>query len=184
MNNKLIALFISCLFALSIVHAQTYYEQATEGTGTGSHSYYTEEDARFPDWYDVSEAELSYCATYGPPAGSFNDYGSVADQGPYVAKDTLTVQAYKTTYTETTFLYELAWYVHPFTEDLVYTVYLHEQSGNPEVRHDGYATAMDGETGYQAFESEVEYVSAQLVLENGLTMEVPVVEKTPFARYN
>jgi hypothetical protein len=177
--STIFTLLLVFLLAVTIVYAETYYERAQEGTGEASHSYYTDEDARFPDWYDVSAAEWEFCSLYGGPIGVLSDYQTeITGDDAEIARLTFTLQAFVSPGV-TMNIYELAWYVHPFEEGLGYTVYAVEEGGSMEEIFPGYAEAIGGSAGYEAFESDTVYTSALLVLEEQATsLEIPFVEKT------
>ncbi len=176
-----VALVLLFAISVSVVSAETYYEQAMSGTGDGSYSYYTDDDPRFPDWFEVSDAELQLCSRYGGTLASQTGYQAADDMGldTEVARLTFTIQAEKTTGEDLT-LYEIAWYVHPLSEDKKYTVYLIEKEGHKNEIHVGFAEAIGGDADYQAFESDTDYEYARLVLEGETTsLTVPIVEKNP-----
>jgi len=146
-------------------------------SGEAGYSPYVDEDPRFPDWYDVSDEERNFCSTYSgayEAQSYYEDSGLSAEEYP-VSKLTMTLQGQRTVQYDN-FLYEIAWYVHPLAEDITYTIKL--IGDDNEELYTGYATALDGEAGYEAFESEVEYESVQLILESGETpLEVEIIEK-------
>lgn len=183
MNKRFLLFSIFMLLFIvfsTIIHAQYWTEEME--SGEGSYSSYTDEDPRFPDWYEVSDAELTFCSTTGPTAevqSYYSEVGVSAAEYP-VSKLTMTLQGEKTTAPDKT-LYEIAWYVHPLAEDITYTIELVDEEGNEEELDTGFATALAGDADYKAFEEEAGepvYVSVQLVLENGsIPLSVPIVEK-------
>jgi hypothetical protein len=154
-------------------------------SGEGSSSPDTDEDPRFPDWYEVSDAERTYCSTTGPTAEVESYYsvsGISAAEYP-VSNLTMTLQGEKTEAPDKT-LYEIAWYVHPLAEDIKYTIELIDEEGDEEELDTGFATAVAGDADYKAFEvatGEPVYESVQIVHEDGtilLTVTIVSVEGT------
>lgn len=184
MSKRFTTFLISILLVLAfsnIIYAQ-YWTESME-SGEGSYSYYTDEDPRFPDWYEVSDAERTFCSTTGPTAEVESYYsvsGISAAEFP-VSKLTMTLQGEKTEAPDKT-LYEIAWYVHPLAEDITYTIELIDEDGDEEELDTGFATALEGDADYKAFEVEVGepvYESVQIVLEDGsIPLTVSIVEKT------
>ncbi len=184
MDKRFTIFIISMLLFVAfstIIYAQ-YWREEME-SGEGSYSSYTDEDPRFPDWYEVSDAEREYCANAGASA-DVNSYYSTSfisrEEFP-VSTLTMTIQGEKTISPDKT-LYEIAWYVHPLAEDITYTIELVDDDGNEEELDTGSATAQSGDADYKAFEvaaGEPMYESVQIVLENGsIPLTVPIIEKT------
>ncbi len=175
-------LFVFCailFIAFSTIIPAQYWKEEME-SGEGSSSPYTDEDPRFPDWYEVSDAERTFCSTTGPTAEVESYYsvsGISAAEFP-VSKLTMTLQGEKTINPDKT-LYEIAWYVHPLAEDIKYAIELVDEEGNEEELDTGFATALEGDADYKAFEVEAGepvYESVRLVHEDGTTLlTVPIV---------
>lgn len=170
-------LFITLfLLLMSIAYSQYYQDYIDESI---SDSPYVGDEVRIPDWYDVSDEEVTFCQTYAGTATTddiYSTYG-VAGVAPGVSKLTLTAQGeYTTEYDKR--LYEFGWYVQPLVEDTTYTIQLVDEDGDSEELYTGSATALDGDAGYETVESEIIYESLQIIMEDGsLGLEVPIVEK-------
>lgn len=183
MNKRflLFSIVIILFIAFAPIIPAQYWTEEME-SGEGSDSSYTDEDPRFPDWYEVSDAELTFCSTTGPTAevqSYYSTSGLSAAEYP-VSKLTMTLQGEKTTAPDKT-LYEIAWYVHPLAEDITYTIELVDEEGNEEELDTGFAIALEGDADYKAFEvaaGEPVYTSVQIVLEDGsVPLTVPIAEK-------
>lgn len=184
MKNKrtffLILIGLLILFS-TIAYAQYYQDYTDESI---SDSPYVGDEVRIPDWYDVSDEELQFCQSYAGTATTEDYYGTfetarIAAQP--VSKFTVTAQGeYTTLYDKR--LYEFGWYVHPAEEDETYAVVLVDIEGNTEELTISSATALDGDAGYETLESEVEFISLQIVIvhetgEKEVVLQVPIVEK-------
>lgn len=184
MKSKSAAFFLFItlfLLLMSIAYSQYYQDYTDESI---SDSYYVGDEVRIPDWYDVSDEELQFCQSYAGTATTDDYYGTFETAGiaaQPVSKLTLTAQGeYTTEYDKR--LYEFGWYVHPAEEDETYAVVLVDIEGNTEELTIGSATALDGDAGYETLESEVEFLSLQIVIvhetgEKEVVLQVPIVEK-------
>ena len=176
MKHKSLIIIVPFLLLATIVTAQ-YWEDYYDESGEASHSQYTDEDPRFPDWYDVSDGELTFCSQYGGYTEDQSYYQSTQQGTEQVIGLTMTAQGYRTTQYES-YLYEVAWYVHPFNEDLTYTISVVDESDNDEELFTGFAPSIDGDAGYEAFESTTDYEYVRVEIEGKTeTLEVPFVEK-------
>lgn len=172
----LILIGLLILFS-TIAYAQYYQDYTDESI---SDSYYTGDEVRIPDWYDVSDEELQFCQSYAGTATTDDYYGTfeaAAIEAQPVSKLTLTVQGeYTAEYDKR--LYEFGWYVHPLIEDTTYTIRLVDEDGDTEDLHTYPATALDGDAGYETMESDVIYTDVQIIMEDGsVGLSVPIVEK-------
>jgi hypothetical protein len=176
MKSK-IALFCLVIILLSgIAYSQYYLEYETDGSGSSYYEEYSGNGSVVVEWYDVSDAEIEFCKNYGGEASGEDVYTSTG-YTQAVSKLTITLQGQYTTLYDKQ-LYEIAWYVHPLSEDITYTVYLIEEDGDTEEFYTGYSTALDGDAGYDTEETDVIYTHARIVMEDGTTaLEVPIVEK-------
>ncbi len=175
-----IALFCIVLILLSgVVYSQYYLDYESDGSGSSYYNDYSGENSTIADWYVVSDAEIEFCKNYGGTIEGQDVYGSAGYTQP-VSTLTLTLQGQYTTQYDTT-LYEIAWYVHPLAEDITYTVYLVTEDGDTEEVYTGYATALDGDAGYETEESTEIYTHLKIVMEDGTTaLTVPIVEKNTY----
>lgn len=171
-------LFITLILLFSSIAYAQYYQDYTDEDI--SDSYYTGDEVRIPDWYDVSDEELTFCQSYAGTATTEDYYGTfeaagIAEQP--VSKLTLTVQGeYTTEYDK--LLYEFGWYVHPLVEDTTYTIRLVDEDEDTEDLYTGSATALDGDAGYETVESDIIYTDVQIIMEDGsVGLSVPIVEK-------
>src|SRR3989338_2834592 len=178
MKAKALLIFMSLLLILfsSIAYSQYYQDYSDEDT---SDSYYVGDELIIPDWYEVSEEEVTFCQNYAGQETGFEGY-ETADGGSTqsVSKLTLSLQGESTAQYETT-LYEIAWYVHPLSDDIVYTIYLVDEEGDDEEFYTGSATAIDGSAGYETLDSDVVYTEVRIVMEDGSeALRVAIVEKS------
>ena len=127
----------------------------------------------------MSEEEVTFWQNYAGQETGFEGY-ETADGGSTqsVSKLTLSLQGESTAQYETT-LYEIAWYVHPLSDDIVYTIYLVDEEGDDEEFYTGSATAIDGSAGYETLDSDVVYTEVRIVMEDGSeALRVAIVEKS------
>lgn len=175
-----IILFIILFFILSDNASSQYYKEYEQDylDGDTSDSYYVGDEAKIIDWYEVSDEEIEFCQGYAGTEEAESYYGALAAGFTEpVSKLTLTAQGeYSTLYDKR--LYEFGWYVHPAEEDIVYVINLIDEEGDREELFTGYATAIDGDAGYEAIESDSIYEYVEIVLEDGTSaLQVPIVEK-------
>ncbi len=182
MKAKALFIVAFCLvFVLfsSIVYSQYYLDYTDQDT---SDSYYVGGNVTIPDWYEVSDEEVTFCQNYaGKELGE--DFYETAEGGYAlpVSKLTIALQGEYTTLYETT-LYEIAWYVHPLSEDTTFTIYLVDEDDDMEELTTVFATALDGSAGYEALELEELYTGLVIVnKEDGSeALRVPIIEKTQY----
>ncbi len=175
-------LFCIILIILSsIAYSQYYHDYESSDTGSSYYDDYSGEGALVIGWYDVSQEEIEFCKDYGGSLEGYDIYGgSGAGYTQPVSNLTLTLQGQYTTLYDKT-LYEIAWYVHPLSEDTSYKVYAVTEDNDNEEIHAGYATALDGEAGYESLETDTVYNTLKIVMEDGTTaLSVPFVEKTQY----
>ncbi len=179
MKAKALFIMITLLLVLfsSIAYSQ-YYQDYTDGDT--SDSYYVGDELIIPDWYEVSEEEVTFCHNYAGQETGFEGYQTadgVSTQS--VSNLTISLQGESTAQYETT-LYEVAWYVHPLAENTTYTIYFVDEEGEQEEIITVDATALDGSAGYEALELEEVYTELVIINpEDGSeALRVPIVEKS------
>src|SRR3989338_5722702 len=131
MKAKALLIFMSLLLILFSSIAYSQYYQNYDDSDT-SDSYYVGDPTEGIDWYEVSEEEVTFCQNYAGQETGITTYTEAGGwTGQPVSELTLSLQGESTAQYETT-LYEIAWYVHPLDEDIVYTIYLVDEEGDDE----------------------------------------------------
>lgn len=177
-KKHLLAVMILLLTLFSTIATAQYYLDYSDSET--ANSYYTAgEEVTIPQWYEVSEEEILFCQQYAGTTTPESIYTTDASAQAFqpVSKLTLSLQGYYTTQYENT-LYEIAWYVHPLSEDLTYTIVVTKEDGTTEEFTTLFATVVDGSAGYEAFESTEQYTEISIILEDGSNaLTVPFIEK-------
>ena len=131
-------------------------------------------DPRVDNWYQVSDWELDVCSKWGgtgrAQSGTTNQEGETR-----LSQLEVTLQGFKMQ-VEDEILYEIAWYLKPFSGEEEYTVTL---VGKDRLEvYSGSASSTAGSNGYDAryVDANVSYDTVELKYDSG-KLEVPIVEK-------
>ena len=174
---KWLCLILAILLVVVLVAADEHEENEDggyEGYGPMVH-----------DWYLVSDQEIKFCNSWGGHDVPSSSESVNEANLPQVVKTTMTLQGLVSDVGETS-LYEVAWYLHPLSGDVAYTVFVKNEAGqkieidqasNGIIPSRGNANAIDADAYYDAFESEVKYTHLILEAEGEAPFEVPFVEK-------
>ncbi|MBD3259977.1 hypothetical protein GF371_05115 [Candidatus Woesearchaeota archaeon] len=126
------------------------------------------------DWYPVEDWELEVCSTWGG-SGVEEGYahGSYASTGSSLQSTTVTIQAQKTMYPDSSAqIYEIAWYVEPKEETIQYNIIMQGKTDTKQIAQGSAAVNSPG-SDYYSEELAAEYDKVMLTVP-GNQIVVPV----------
>jgi hypothetical protein len=129
-------------------------------------------DPRVDGWYEVSDWELDVCSKWGGTGRAQSSH--ISQEGETrLSQLEVTLQAFRAEYEGST-LYEVAWYIKPFSGEEEYTVIM---DGEKELEiYSGSATSTAGDNGYDARHINASFDSVEIRYDSG-RLVVPIVEK-------
>ena len=175
--KKMIIIIALVVVLLAIVvqsdlYYQTDYGDSSSGGGSwdveGEGTQHTEDII----WYDVPSWIIHQCKTWAGTASPIN--ANAGETGTVGASSSLyqtsfMIQAQKTTLNEEEGLhyYELSWYIEPVEQDVTYSIFVLDENGYEEELHTFISQVQIGDSGYDAFESDVIYANARISFRSG-----------------
>lgn len=174
MRKTIIIIIAMVLLSIS-VQSQYYTDYQDDASGGSDWDVYGENET-IP-WYAVYDWELEECRNFAGTVEPANIMGGTITAITDLPSTSLTLQGLKTELPAGGYIYEIAWYIQPVEGDIDYDIILIPETGADEEYVSGFADAMYGDSGYEAFESEEEYTHVKIEYNEGEgELEVEIVE--------